>query len=548
MRQNLEQRLGRYAHPNPANIETDLDRAWEHIQANAKYLPTTVISESPRPRSWRLLPAAAAVVFAIVLSILFWPVGSAATVVAADSGLYRLVSGQVQPLKVGERVSIGQTLRSEGMASATLEFTDGSRVEMNSMSEIALENGADGFGIRVHNGSVIANTEKLEAGRRLYVATRDITVPVVGVLLVKADDKGSSVGAIKGETSVKPNQKLDDLALALEIGWSREAAAYLAMMHESVAQKIAAKQSATPAQRGIAAASKPQFDVASIRKCEQDFQAPEGMRGGASNSLRLSPGRLDAVCMTPSTLIRTVFRDDLKNNQGIPTAGKPQMSFNTTYGLGKEDGTRVRGGPDWIRSEHYSISAVAETPFDAQKLAGPMLLNLFEQRFQLKYHIATEEIPVWALEVAKGGLKIKPVAPGSCFPMPVPPPPTVEEFRQLEKDHGPICGNTTDGTKRSFVGVSMSALATELSQNSYIQQRSAPDSQPTPMEGLLVINRTGIADSTLFDFTMNYVVRLSSEPGPAVFEAVEKLGLKLTRAKDTREYVVIDHIERPSEN
>jgi uncharacterized protein (TIGR03435 family) len=252
--------------------------------------------------------------------------------------------------------------------------------------------------------------------------------------------------------------------------------------------------------------------------------------------------------MTPATLVRSAFQNGLKNNQGIPRLGEMSFSLNTTYSLGTEDGIRVRGGPDWIRSDHYTIAAVAQDPVGAKELAGPLLLDLFERRFQLKYHIATEEIPVLALEIAKGGLKINPVDAGSCFPMPVPPPSSAEEYRQLEKDHGPICGSAADGAKRSFVGQSMSALAAELSFDSYVQQRNAA-SQPAYLEGLLVINRTGIADSTRFNFSMEYRVGRGADPnGPTAFDALEKLGLKLTRAKDTREYVVIDHIERPSPN
>jgi uncharacterized protein (TIGR03435 family) len=37
--------------------------------------------------------------------------------------------------------------------------------------------------------------------------------------------------------------------------------------------------------------------------------------------------------------------------------------------------------------------------------------------------------------------------------------------------------------------------------------------------------------------------------GPSIFDALEQqLGLKLERAKGSREFVVIDHIERPSPN
>jgi hypothetical protein len=65
--------------------------------------------------------------------------------------------------------------------------------------------------------------------------------------------------------------------------------------------------------------------------------------GGGSNSFRLSPGRVDALCMTVATLIRTAHRA-LNNNSAFP--GEPPamhtLRMNSTYGLGMEDGTRVR--------------------------------------------------------------------------------------------------------------------------------------------------------------------------------------------------------------
>ena len=55
------------------------------------------------------------------------------------------------------------------------------------------------------------------------------------------------------------------------------------------------------------------------------------------------------------------------------------MSFGAAYFLGVEDGARVRGGPDWVRSTLYTIEAVAAGAADAQTMRGPMLRALLER-------------------------------------------------------------------------------------------------------------------------------------------------------------------------
>jgi uncharacterized protein (TIGR03435 family) len=58
-------------------------------------------------------------------------------------------------------------------------------------------------------------------------------------------------------------------------------------------------------------------------------------------------------------------------------------------------------------------------------LAGPMLQAFLEERFQLKAHRETREMPVYALTVGKSGLKTPPLAEGACTPIDLshPPPP-----------------------------------------------------------------------------------------------------------------------------
>src|SRR4029453_3447735 len=97
-----------------------------------------------------------------------------------------------------------------------------------------------------NSGSVIVSAARRGPGRHLYVQTKDVTVSVVGtVFLVKAEEDGSRVAVIEGavrvlrgtqESDLQPgeqlssNAKLEALALQEEVGWSRQAAAYLALL------------------------------------------------------------------------------------------------------------------------------------------------------------------------------------------------------------------------------------------------------------------------------------------------------------------------------
>src|SRR6185436_9472027 len=100
---------------------------------------------------------------------------------------------------------------------------------------------------------------------------------------VKDDDKGSRVAVMEGEVrvqqgtvekSLRPGEQLasdpksENLQFFIETGWSREAYAYLSKMHESMAQSLAARQTAG---RTASVSEKPKFEEASIRLCEQDI-------------------------------------------------------------------------------------------------------------------------------------------------------------------------------------------------------------------------------------------------------------------------------------
>jgi uncharacterized protein (TIGR03435 family) len=77
----------------------------------------------------------------------------------------------------------------------------------------------------------------------------------------------------------------------------------------------------------------------------------------------------------------------------------------------------ISGGPGWIKSERYQITAKAEGNASSATIRGPMLRRLLEERYRLKIRSEIKEVPVYALTVAKGGFKLQPLKEGSCAPI-----------------------------------------------------------------------------------------------------------------------------------
>jgi uncharacterized protein (TIGR03435 family) len=101
-------------------------------------------------------------------------------------------------------------------------------------------------------------------------------------------------------------------------------------------------------------------------------------------------------------------------------------------------GNRIEGAPGWIESERYRINAKAEGPASLGMMREPMLQALLEDRFKVKVHHETRELPVYALTVAKNGLKVKRTAEGGCTP---------RDLTQIQTPPGPgqnpWCGTLT---------------------------------------------------------------------------------------------------------
>jgi bla regulator protein BlaR1 len=263
---------------------------------------------------------------------------------------------------------------------------------------------------------------------------------------------------------------------------------------------------------------RPSFEVASIHVWKRPAPPP-AMVGGeqviSQQVMKFSPGREGA---------QTGDRVHMIAPLGVLIA--------QAYGLppgseGRADG-RIVGGPDWMNQddEQYDIQAkIDDQKYTAmQKMTAEqqreqvnlMKQSLLADRFKLKVHFETRQLPAYALVVAKGGPKLM----------------------QAKDDESPMLSSTRRGQTTE-----MSVTAATLARFVDSPLLSAGTS------GRTVVDQTGLKGK--YDFTLKWAAEAAAgqEPSdePALFTAIqEQLGLKLVPTKGPVEVIVIDHIEKPT--
>jgi uncharacterized protein (TIGR03435 family) len=205
---------------------------------------------------------------------------------------------------------------------------------------------------------------------------------------------------------------------------------------------------------------------------------------------------------------------------------------------------QITGVPDWARTQAWDISAKmsAEDIAEFQKLdkAGQqqwreaMMQTMLADRFQLKIHRGTRQAPIYEMVVAKGGMKMKDAATDANPPIGKGEDGKVSHDVRWEKD---------------------SSLMQAYSMESLVGLLSEPGSGL----GRPVVDKTGLTGS--YDFTFDWSVYSRSvhvsdgesggvpwDAASAIFTALGKIGLKLQPATGTLDTIVIEHVEKPSEN
>jgi uncharacterized protein (TIGR03435 family) len=212
--------------------------------------------------------------------------------------------------------------------------------------------------------------------------------------------------------------------------------------------------------------------------------------------------------------------------------GRQVLTINTSlsdlisyaYGLHER---QVVGGPSWMGSDKYDITGQPEGQgMPNQNQMRSMLRALLEDRFKLTTHRETRELSAYALVVAPGGPKM---TKNDSNPNGLPG----LFFRGL----GVL--PATNATMGDFAGVMQLAVL------------DRPVVDKTGLQGRYDFTLTWTPDETQFS---GFGVRIpppSTDPNapPVLFTAIqEQLGLKLDSVRAPVEVLVIDRVEKPSEN
>jgi len=262
-----------------------------------------------------------------------------------------------------------------------------------------------------------------------------------------------------------------------------------------------------------ATGDRPSFEVASIKPWRRTLNPPPSMKVMKVAPVDAGPPPADRLHMI------------------LPIS----VLITSAYNLPVGSESRILGGPDWLRQDidQFEIQAKIEdseyaamqkmTPAQQHQRVALMEQSLLADRFKMKVHFETKEVPVYALEVAKSGAKLNPA-------------------KNEESSRISTLGNQQ--------GNEMTAIAVTLEQ--FVLSPLLTGSAG----GRPVVDKTGLKGA--FDFTLEWTPdqlaasAAAKEVGadaPSLFTAIrEQLGLLLVPSKAPVEVIVIDHVEQPSAN
>ena len=242
----------------------------------------------------------------------------------------------------------------------------------------------------------------------------------------------------------------------------------------------------------VSAQSPSAFDVASVKQLDES----------------LRPGTADL------SFVGTSGKPFKISGNRVTVSGTLRALIADAYGI---KDYQVSALPDWADTLRFIVTAKAPGGAEpSQDDVRPMLRALLADRFQLKFHRDTKELPVYHMVKAKKSGLFKPATPDEKF--------------SWNLSQGP------GGTLRS--------KATKESIGDFVQLVGVSTDKP-------VIDKTGITGDIDYDILISMPEGRSDAEDTnraIVYAVVDQLGLKLESAKDSIEMFVVDRAGKPSQD
>lgn len=267
---------------------------------------------------------------------------------------------------------------------------------------------------------------------------------------------------------------------------------------------------------------------------------------------------LHPVAVMPSFSVASVrpSREDEEShgatNKDSYSAQRTTLKAVLAYAFGLGYDQELSGGPSWMRNETFDIQgkldADESSTFktlsrdDREEQMRFMVQTLLKERFHLVYHFETREVPVYRLQIAKGGFKCPrdttspsaiadPSRPRFRWPAaPAPPPPPPGWHAPSPAEQKRMMGSLHMHTK----GWPFWLIATSLSH------------QPE-LGGKPVIDNTGLEGP--YECDLQWSQEGSEGTNQYFFQAIQdQMGLKMAPSHGMVEVLVVDSMEHPSEN
>jgi uncharacterized protein (TIGR03435 family) len=246
---------------------------------------------------------------------------------------------------------------------------------------------------------------------------------------------------------------------------------------------------------------------------------------GQSHPVSSEDLKFDVISVKPNKHTSMNFDAHFTPNGFVAQNTTPLMLIRLAYSLGNSNNDLFLGYPEWATTETYDIAAkVSDADVDrytklSREEKRSLVQKLLRDRFQLMASKEVRQGDVYALSIAKGGVKLK------------------------TSDMAETSAISEVDSKRGHLfarGVQMPFLVSMLTQRT----------------GITVVDETGLKGFYNVQLDWNpddsgRMVEVSAENAdkPTIFVALqEQLGLKLTHQKGPVEMLIIARMEHPEVN